>query len=163
MSREEKERIRQPRSSRLAVSCSNSPRSHYFLPFKFMKQSLSLFEALEEYVHPFSKVIVQGTLDEMIESKNEAMSRVEENADEKWKHRVMEEIKHLCCRQSTFSLNDLKQEMIIFPEKTSNNAAYGPMLKRACINKWCEVTDTFVQSSDKKAHSRMIRIYKSLL
>lgn len=95
--------------------------------------------------------------------RDEAIDRVEENADQEWFKLAVWKTRAIAKSCSTFTSDDVWSWMDIFDYSTHDNRAMGAVMRRAQAEGWIEPTDRVVKSTRPVCHSRPIRVWRSRL
>ena len=107
---------------------------------------------------PIKKMLVQCSGDLF---RDEAIDRVEENADQEWMNDAMDIVRFIVNRYKYFSTDDI-WHMLKEPT-THDNRAMGAVMRKAQAEGWIEPTDRVVKSTRPVCHSRPIRVWRSKL
>lgn len=79
------------------------------------------------------------TLFDALRARDEAMARVDEAADSVWKDQALEAIRVTCEQLHEFHVDDVWK--IGELERTREDRALGPQMRRAAALGWCRKTD----------------------
>lgn len=98
------------------------------------------------------------------ETKRAGMSQVERNADEAWKAAVLEAIRSVAHKMQYFTMEHVRFEcsQMGVPEPHHVNA-WGPMLKVAAKEGYCESTNTYSKGTTAASHGHAMLVWRSLL
>lgn len=112
-------------------------------------------------------VMNQPTLFDMptaIEARDEAIERVETNAEPEWKTNCLNAIQQVALVKAEFSTDDvweyLHQNGIEAPHE---NRAIGALMIKAGLKGWITTTDRYVNSLRPACHRRPVRVWRSLI
>lgn len=100
-----------------------------------------------------------------IDTRNEAMAKVDAAADDYWKEAAMESIRSLCDEidfAGVFTTDDVWDKLEKdWPEaKTHEPKALGPVMARAAKLGYIRKTDQTLDSKREECHARPVRVWK---
>lgn len=108
--------------------------------------------------------MTQMTIFDAIEARNEAMSRVERNAEEPWKQACRDAIRQIALDKAEFTTDDvweyLSDNDVELPHEVR---AMGPLMSSAAKQGWIVATDRYRNSTRVACHARPVRIWASLI
>jgi hypothetical protein len=94
-------------------------------------------------------------------ARDEALARVEANADPEWKARTLDAIRWLCRTQREITTDDvwlyLRQHDIAAPHEPR---ALGAVMNQARNRGWIAATDRVINSSRPECHRRPVRVWQ---
>lgn len=97
------------------------------------------------------------------EARDEAIDRVERNADEYWILEALRAIYSLCRIRTTFTSDAiwaiLEQRNVPGPHEPK---ALGAVMRTAQKRKWCSPTSTYSNSVRVECHRRPLRVWEAL-
>jgi|TARA_Y100000296_G_C5131502_1_gene235806 hypothetical protein len=102
----------------------------------------------------------QLSLEQALIAKKKGMDRVEDGAHESWKMQAMEAIWRCAKKHHLFFVDDVWG---FLDEKTYDNRAMGPMMRKASSLKWIAPTREFKPSASPKSHGNPRRVWESLI
>lgn len=105
----------------------------------------------------------QMTIDDAIEARDEAMTRVEDHADNAWKDEAMRVVKRLAMNNAYITTDDVWRVMSQSTNTTHDPRAMGPIMRNAARLGWIERAGWSQQSTRKECHARPIAVWRSLL
>lgn len=115
-----------------------------FIKGLVMSEQLSLFDAMA--------------------ARDEAIERVEKNAEPVWKEECRSAIRHLAMSKAEITTDDVWEYLadlgVDLPHEVR---AIGPMMIRASRDGWITATDRYRNSHRVECHARPIRIWGSLI
>lgn len=94
--------------------------------------------------------------------RDEAIDRVEENADREWMNWALFLIRLIAGQSSVLTSDDVWESLLGY-NTTHDNRAMGAVMRKAQTNGWIEPTDRVVKSTRAVCHSRPIRVWRSKL
>jgi len=97
------------------------------------------------------------------EARDEAVQRVEDNADEEWKRAALEQVRAVAQRQQTLTVDDVQARMQILDVTTHEGRAMGAVMLEARRRGWIESTGRTTQSKQKQCHAGPRTVWRSLL
>ena len=108
---------------------------------------------------------VQLTIDEYAAeiAKQDALSRVEQNADLDWKQTALEVVKQCALRSPQLTADDIWSELANIAIGTHENRALGPVMNAAQRAGYITPTNEFVKCKRVSRHHTDIRVWKSNL
>ena len=95
--------------------------------------------------------------------RDEAIDRVEENADREWRKLALATIEDSAWIFRTITTDDIWTILDRSIYSTHDNRAMGAVMRKAQTNGWIEPTDRVVKSTRAVCHSRPIRVWRSRL
>jgi hypothetical protein len=97
-----------------------------------------------------------------IELRDEALDKVEENANAQWTDLVLQIIKDLVAKSPTITSDDVWLELQNYPAITTHQpSAMGAMFRAASYQNLITATDSFISSKRPSSHARPIRVWQS--
>lgn len=93
-------------------------------------------------------------------ARDEAVARVDANADERWKEYAARFIRHYARTHETFTASDVYMAMMVHPREPR---AMGPAMTRASNAGEIEMTNEFRTSSNPSSHAGNARVWRSLI
>lgn len=95
-------------------------------------------------------------------ARDEALERVEKNADPVWKQNCVAAIKHLAEHMTEFNSDHVWQHLHEQgAEMPHEGRALGALFKNACKSGIITATDKWVQSERPACHRRPVRVWRS--
>ncbi len=91
-------------------------------------------------------------------AKKDAIERVDAHADDSWKARAMNAVKHLARHRQQFTTD----EVWAIVETNREPRAMGAVMQKACKAGTIEKTNTTRQSVRVECHGRDVRVWRSL-
>lgn len=104
----------------------------------------------------------QPSLLDAIAARDEALDRVDRNADERWKTYAYDVVRYLCDTQRTFSTDDVWDILDDADVTTHEPRALGAVVQRAKRDGLCRPTGNYVQSTRPECHARPVAVWESL-
>lgn len=93
--------------------------------------------------------------------KEEAMARVEANADPEWLIAALDAVRQAAIAYPAFIADDIWKFLDTIPAFTHDGRALGPVMVRAAKRGYIEKTDTYLPSY--RRHKTPQRVWRSLL
>jgi oligoendopeptidase F len=94
--------------------------------------------------------------------RDEALAKVEENANKAWSDLVTKIIYDLATELPEFTSDDVWSELSNYPDiQTHQPAAMGAMFRNAAFRQEIRPTGSVVTSKRRSSHARAIRVWKS--
>lgn len=100
---------------------------------------------------------------EQVSLLDEALGRVDANADAVWKEDVLNAIHRLALTVEDFTTDDVWEAVRLNESTTHEPRAIGALMKRAADRGWIRPTPTYRKTTRPEAHGRPIRVWKSRL
>ena len=99
---------------------------------------------------------------EQVSLLDDALERVEGNADARWKDACVDTIHRLALEREDFTTDDVWEAMD--PEaRTHERRAMGAMMRRAADRGWIRPTTLYKPTARPEAHGRPVRVWASRL
>lgn len=99
-----------------------------------------------------------------IQLRDEALDRVEENANAEWFAVALQVIQDLAEKLDKVTSDDVWEQLKNHPEvQTHQPSAMGAIFRKACNLNLISATDTFISSKRPSSHARPIRVWESKL
>jgi hypothetical protein len=96
-------------------------------------------------------------------AKEEAIDRVERNANPDWKEAALKSVQHRARHCASVTANDVFADLEQLGLHTHENRALGAVFQKAARNGWIAKTDRTVPSTRKTRHSGDVRVWASQL
>lgn len=101
---------------------------------------------------------------EAVAARDEAIERVERNAEPLWKTQATQAIRHLATSRERFSTDDVWEYMHQRGmEMPHENRVMGALMVSASKQNWIARTDNYVNSLRPACHRRPVRVWVSLI
>jgi len=97
------------------------------------------------------------------EARDDALERVEKNANEEWKARAYKVVRRLAYTQLFITTDDVWALLAGYEERTHEPRAMGAVMRRASRDLLIAPTDSIVNSSSVVNHKRALRVWRSLV
>lgn len=106
----------------------------------------------------------QTLFDELSAVTNEAIDRVEHNANEQWMKTALNVVEMLSMQLYGFTTDDVWEWMNdLYPNSTTHEPrAMGAVMRRAAQHKLCAPTDRYIKSVRTSCHQRPIRVWAGI-
>jgi hypothetical protein len=98
-----------------------------------------------------------------VEITNEAVERVERNADERWKFAALTAVIYLSHRRAEFTTDDVAEFLSHTDVTTHEPRAMGAVMRRAARQGFIVATDRYRPSTRPQAHQNPKRVWRSLV
>ena len=95
--------------------------------------------------------------------KEEALERVERNANSEWKDAALKSVQHRARHCASVTANDVFADLEQLGLHTHENRALGAVFQKAAKLGWIVKTDRTVPSTRKTRHSGDVRVWASQL
>ena len=95
--------------------------------------------------------------------KEEALERVERNANSEWKDAALKSVQHRARHCASVTANDVFADLEQLGLHTHENRALGAVFQKAARMGWIIKTDRTVPSTRKTRHSGDVRVWASQL
>lgn len=98
-----------------------------------------------------------------VAARDEAIDRVERNADSHWKVAATNCVMTLARTNAEFTTDDVWSLLVGWPESTHEPRAMGPVMRKVANAGIIEATDQYRQSERKECHARPVKVWRSLI
>lgn len=98
---------------------------------------------------------------EQVSLLDDALNRVEANADELWKQQAQDVIHALALSEDQFTTDDVWAMLSNTTAQTHEPRALGALMRRAADKGWIRPTAMYAPTTRPEAHGRPIRIWQS--
>jgi len=96
-------------------------------------------------------------------ARDDALERVERNADKAWKLRTMVVVMRLATDRETLTTDDVWERLQQHEERTHEPRALGAVMRTAAKRGYIRPTDDYTTSVRKECHARPVRVWQSLI
>ena len=98
-----------------------------------------------------------------VETKDQAMARVDRNANTEWKDAALKSVQHRARHCASVTANDVFADLEQLGIHTHENRALGAVFQKAARMGWITKTDRTIPSTRKTRHSGDVRVWSSCL
>lgn len=105
----------------------------------------------------------QSNLFDALRAADEAVERVDRNADDEWKSAALAAICRTAMGKEFLTTDDIWEAMSSHSATTHEPRAMGAVMRQAAAHGWISRTPDYTKSTRKECHARPVAVWLSLL